>query len=216
MYDQDGLGFPEATERTLSQKLQPAAEQDREDVALKRADWFECQASVDAERLVFLDETGLKTNFTRLRGWAFGGERLVEPVPAGRWVTSTLVHAIALDGTRAAMVLDGPMDGVCFTGFCESFLSPALQPGDLVVMDNLGSHKSESARLAIESAGAQVVLLPPYSADLNPIEMLFSKLKQLVRSQRPRTFSTVVHATGNALRFINTGDIQACYNTVDI
>jgi hypothetical protein len=83
MYDQDGLGFPEATERTLSQKLQPAAEQDREDVALKRADWFECQASVDAERLVFLDETGLKTNFTRLRGWAFGGEDLSNLFPLG-------------------------------------------------------------------------------------------------------------------------------------
>ena len=85
------------------------------------------------------------------------------------------------------------------------------QSGDLVVMDNPGSHKSESARRAIESAGAQVVLQPPCSPDLNPIEMLFSKLKQLVRSQRPRTFSIVVHATGNALRFINTDDIQACY-----
>lgn len=160
---------------------------------------------------MFLDETGLKTNLTRLRGWAFGGERLVEPVPAGRWETNTLVHAIALDGTRAAMVLDGPMDGVCFIGFCESFLAPALKPGDLVVMDNLASHKSERARLAIESAGAQVVLLPPYSPDLNPIEMIFSKLKQLVRSQRPRTFSKIIDATGHALNYINTEDIQACY-----
>lgn len=160
---------------------------------------------------MFLDETGLKTNFTRLRGWAFGSERLVESVPAGCWETSTLVHARALDGTRAAMVLDGPMDGACFTGFCESFLAPALNPGDLVVMDNLGSHKSESARVIIESAGAQVVLLPPYSLDLNPIEMIFLKLKQLVRSRRPRTFSKVVDATGNALSYINTGDIQACY-----
>jgi transposase len=160
---------------------------------------------------VFLDETGLKTNFTRLRGWALGGERLVESVPAGRWETSTLVHAIALDGTRAAMVLDGPMDGVCFTGFCETFLAPALNPGDLVVMDNLGSHKSESARLIIESAGAQVVLLPPYSPDLNPIEMIFSKLKQLVRSQRPRCLSKIVDATGTALSFISTEDIHACF-----
>jgi transposase len=160
---------------------------------------------------VFLDETGLKTNFTRLRGWAFGGERLVERVPAGRWETRTLVHAIALDGTRAAMVLDGPMDGVCFTGFCESFLASALDSGDLVVMDNLGSHKSESAQQAIESAGAQVVLLPPYSPNLNPIEMIFSKLKQLIRPQRPRTFAKVVDATGDALSFINTDEIQACY-----
>jgi len=148
---------------------------------------------------------------TRLRGWAFDGERLVESVPAGRWETSTLVHAITLDGTRAAMVLDGLMEGVCFTGFCEAYLAPALKPGELVIMDNLGGHKSESARLAIESAGAQVVLLPPYSPDLNPIEMIFSKLKQLIRSQRPRTFSKIIDATGSALRYINTDDIQACY-----
>jgi len=121
------------------------------------------------------------------------------------------VHAIALDGTRAAMVLDGPMDSLCFTGFCQSFLAPTLNPGDLVVMDNLGSHKSESARLAIEAAGAQSVLLPPYSPDLNPIEMIFSKLKQLLRSRRPTTFSKIVDATGDALNFINTADIQACY-----
>lgn len=121
------------------------------------------------------------------------------------------MHAIALDGTRAAMVLDGPMDSVCFTGFCESFLAPVLNPGDLVVMDNLGSHKSESARLAIESAGAQSVLLPPYSPDLNPIEMIFSKLKQLIRSRRPRTFSKIVDATGDAINVINTEDIHACY-----
>ena len=109
------------------------------------------------------------------------------------------------------MVLDGPMDGVCFTGFCETLLAPALNPGDLVVMDNLGSHKSESARLIIESAGAQVVLLPPYSPDLNPIEMIFSKLKQLVRSQRPRCLSKIVDATGTALSFISTEDIHACF-----
>lgn len=122
------------------------------------------------------------------------------------------MHAIALDGTRAAMVLDGPMDAVCFTGFCESFLAPTLNAGDLVIMDNLGSHKSESARLAIESADARAVLLPPYSPDLNPIEMIFSKLKQLIRSHRPRTFSKIVDAAGDALRFISTQDIQACYD----
>jgi transposase len=103
------------------------------------------------------------------------------------------------------------MDSVCFTGFCESFLAPTLNPGDLVVMDNLGSHKSESARLAIEAVGAQCVLLPPYSPDLNPIEMIFSKLKQSIRSRRPRTFSKIVDATGEALRLISTEDIHSCY-----
>ena len=178
---------------------------------MQRQIWFACQPCVDAERLVFIDETGVKTNFTRLRGWAFGGDRLVEAVPAGRWETSTLVHAIALDGTRAAMVVDGPIERLCFTGFCEWLLAPALHPGDLVVMDNLASHKSDSVRSAIESAGAEVVLLPPYSPDLNPIEMVFSKLKQLIRSQKPRTFSKIVDATRNALEFIQPQEIQACY-----
>ncbi len=160
---------------------------------------------------MFLDETGLKTNFTRHRGGAFGGERLVESVPAGRWETSSLVHAIALDGTRAATVLHGLLDGTCFTGFCTPFLAPALNPGDLVVMDNLGSHKSESARLTIESVGAQVVLLLPYSPDLNLIEMIFSKLKQLVRSQRSRSLSKIVDATGTALSFSRTEGVHACF-----
>ena len=109
------------------------------------------------------------------------------------------------------MILDGPMDAVGFTGFCKSFLAPALNPGDLVVMDNLGSHKSESARLAIEAAGAKAVLLPPYSPDLNPIEMIFSKLKQLIRSQLPRTLAKIVDATAIALNLLKQEDIHACY-----
>ena len=126
----------------FQKKSSRASEQDRPDVALKRKDWRATQEEVDPERLVFLDETGLKTNLTRLRGWAPGGERLIEAIPGGKWQTNTLVHAVALDGTRAAMVLDGPIDSNCFAGFCEWLLAPALQPGDLVVMDNLSSHKS--------------------------------------------------------------------------
>lgn len=153
----------------------------------------------------------MKTNFTRQRGWAFGGERLIESVPAGRWLTSTLVHAIALDGTRAAMLLDGPVDGVSFAGFCESFLSSTLNPGDIVVMDNLNSHKVTAAIEAITRTGAEPVYLPPYSPDLNPIEMIFSKLKQCIRSQRPRDFSAIVESTANALTKITHKDIQNCF-----
>ena len=98
--------------------------------------------------------------------------------------------------------LIGPIDGLSFTGFCEWLLAPALHPGDLVVMDNRSSHRSASVRSAIEAAGAEVVLLPPYSPDPNPTEMVFSKPKQLIRSQRPRTFPEIVDATGNALEFI--------------
>ena len=143
----------------------------------------------------------------RLRGWAETGCRLVDRVVAGRWKTNTLVHAIALDGTRAAMVLDGPIDSICFAGFCEQLLAPNLHPGDLVVLDNLSSHKSTAAAQAIESVGAKLVFLPPYSPDLNPIENIFSKLKQLIRGFRPQTWHQIIEAARKALLSITLDDI---------
>lgn len=178
---------------------------------LQRSDWREAQETVDPERLVFVDETGLKTNLTRLRGWALGGQRLVEATPGGHWQTQTLVHAVALDGTRAAMVLDGPIDGLTFTGFCEHFLAPALRPGDLVVLDNLSSHKTLAAEVAIEAAGAKFVYLPPYSPDLNPIEKLFSKIKQLIRGLRPRNWREIIQAAKQALLRITCDDIENAF-----
>lgn len=178
---------------------------------MKRKDWHATQESVDAERLVFLDETGLKTDLSRLRGWAEGGNRLVESVPSGKWETSTLVQAIALDGTRAAMVLDGPMNSESFTGFCQWLLAPALHPGDLVVMDNLSSHKSMAAINAIEAVGAEVVYLPPYSPDLNPIENIFSKVKQLVRGLKPRSLKSIVDAVAKVLPEITVNDLLATF-----
>lgn len=192
---------------TVLKKSTKAAEQDRPDVAELRHYWQECQASVDAERLVFLDETGLKTDMNRLRGWATVGQRLVDRAVAGTWTTNTLVHAVALDGTRAAMVLDGPVDSCCFAGFCEHFLAPTLRPRDLVVLDNLSSHKSTTAQRIIEDAGAKLVFLPPYSPDLNPIENIFSKLKQLVRGFRPKTLKQIVEAAKQAIQQINLSDI---------
>lgn len=178
---------------------------------MKRKDWHATQESIDPEQLVFLDETGLKTNFTRLRGWAEGGARLVEATPGGKWQTNTLVQAVALDGTRAAMVLDGPIDGICFAGFCEWLLAPSLHPGDLVVMDNLSSHKSVPAVQAIEAVGAHVVYLPPYSPDLNPIENVFSKVKQLIRGIRPRNFQKIVEAVKQVLPKITLDDLEAMF-----
>jgi len=153
----------------------------------------------------------LKTNFTRLRGWAWGGERLVESVPGGLWQTNTLVQAIALDGTRAAMVLDGPINGVSFAGFCEWLLAPSLHAGDLVVMDNLSSHKSIRAVNAIEAIGARVIYLPPYSPDLNPIENIFSKVKQLLRGLRPRSLEEIVAAVRKVLPKITHDDIESVF-----
>lgn len=143
----------------------------------------------------------------RIRGWATTGHRLVDRVVAGHWETNTLVHAIALDGTRAAMVLDGPVDGISFVGFCEYFLAPTLHAGDLVVLDNLSSHKSAAANQAIESVGARLVFLPPYSPDLNPIENIFSKMKQLVRGLRPQSWIQIVEAVNQALQKISLDDI---------
>jgi transposase len=195
----------------FQKKSSRASEQDRPDVALKRKDWHSTQEKVDPERLVFLDETGLKTNFTRFRGWAHGGDRLIEAIPGGKWQTNTLVHAVALDGTRAAMVLDGPIDGNSFAGFCEWLLAPSLFPGDLVVMDNLSSHKSLRAVQAIEAIGASVVYLPPYSPDLNPIENVFSKVKQLIRGIRPRSFQQIVDAVKQVLPKITLDDLELMF-----
>lgn len=176
-----------------------------------RADWQSSQESVDPERLVFLDETSLKTDLTRLRGWAEGGERLIEAIPGGRWTTNTLVQAVALDGTRAAMVLDGPLNGESFAGFCEWLLAPSLQPGDLVVLDNLSSHKSLAATRAIEAVGATFIYLPPYSPDLNPIENVFAKVKQLFRALRPRSIEEIVQAAGKILPKITLDDLESIF-----
>lgn len=135
----------------------------------------------------------------------------MEAIPGGHWGTSTLVHAVALDGTRAAMVLDGPLNSVCFSGFCEQFLAPALRPGDLVVLDNLPSHKASSAVTAVEKVGAKIVPLPPYSPDLNPIENIFSKLKQLIRAIRPRTWPQIIQATKQALLRLTHTDLHNAF-----
>lgn len=161
---------------------------------------------------MFVDETGVKTNLTRLRGWAPSSQRLVESIPGGHWRTSTLVHAVGLDGTRAAMVLDGPIDGLTFAGFCESFLAPSLQPGDLVVLDNLASHKSSAAVAAVEKAGARMVYLPPYSPDFNPIENIFAKLKQLIRGLRPRDWQGIIQAVKHALLSVTTDDLKNSFH----
>ena len=153
------VGIVKPPREEFQKKSTRAIEQDRPDVVQQRTDWIEYQSQVDPDRLVFVDETGFKTDMHRLRGWTDKGLRLVEAVLGGRWETNTLVHAVSVDGTRAAMVLDGPVDSVSFAEFCKRFLAPALQPGDLVVLDNLSSHKSTAANTAIEAVGAQTGLL---------------------------------------------------------
>ena len=153
----------------------------------RREDWFEGQLDLDPERLVFIDETWTKTNMARTHGRAPRGERLRMSVPHGHWMTTTFVGALGIDGMTAPMVLDGPIKRFAFQAYVDQVLVPELRPGDVVIMDNLGSHKGEGVREAIEAAGAKLLHLPPYSPDFNPIENAFAKLKALLRKAAERT-----------------------------
>ena len=153
----------------------------------RREAWFEGQLDLDPDRLVFIDETWASTNMARRYGWAPKGERLRVGVPHGHWKTTTFVAGLRLSGTVAPMVLDGPINGPAFQAYVEQVLVPELKRGDIVVMDNLGSHKGAGVRASIEAAGAKLLYLPPYSPDFNPIENAFAKFKALLRKAAERT-----------------------------
>lgn len=148
---------------------------------------------------------------TRLRGRSPRGERLLAKVPHGHWKTTTLIAALGIAGVRCSMVLDGAIDREFFDAFVEDILMRELKPGDIVVLDNLSSHKSEHARKLIESCGARLIFLPPYSPDLNPIEMVFSKIKQLLRSVACRTQTTLWAAMQSVLDAVTAADAANCF-----
>lgn len=173
-----------------------ATEQERPDVAAKRREWQLRQAGLNPERLVFIDETWAKTNMTRLRGRALKGTRLIAPVPHGHWKTTTFLAAMRTTGLTAPLVVDGAINGAIFRAYVEQQLVPTLRAGDIVVMDNLQAHKVAGVREAVESARAEVLYLPPYSPDLNPIETLFSKFKHLLRSAGARTVEALWNTCG--------------------
>jgi transposase len=176
-----------------------AGERDRPDVARRRAQWIKYQDRVDPARLVFIDETWTRTNMAPLRGWAPRGNRLIGKVPDGRWRTMTFLAALRHDRITAPWLLEGPIDGESFATYVEKVLLPTLRPGDIVIMDNLGSHRGRIIRRFIRSAGAKLFLLPKYSPDLNPIEQVFAKLKHLLRKAAARTVETVCAAIGKLL-----------------
>ena len=148
---------------------------------------------------MFIDETWTKTNMAPLRGWAPRGQRLIAKVPHGRWKTTTFLAALRLDRIDAPWLLEGPIDGESFRTYVERVLMPTLREGDIVIMDNLGSHKGKALRRLIRSAGAKLFFLPKYSPDLNPIEQVFAKLKHLLRKAAARTPETVCAAIGDIL-----------------
>lgn len=160
-------------------------------MARRRVRWKARQASVDPGRLVFIDETWAKTNMAPLRGWGRRGQRLIGKAPHGRWRTLTFLAALRLDRIDAPCVFDGPINGAKFLAWVEQVLVPTLKPGDIVVMDNLGSHKGKAVRQTIRAVGARRLFLPPYSPDLNPIEQAFAKLKHWLRKARARSIGEV-------------------------
>lgn len=168
-------------------------------MARRRAQWMAYQNRVDPSRLVFIDETWTKTNMAPLRGWAPVGQRIRAKVPHGHWKTMTFLAALRHDRVDAPWFIDGPINGERFQLYVEKVLVPTLRPGDIVVMDNLGSHKGKAIRAAIRAAGAKLFFLPKYSPDMNPIEQLFSKLKHWLREAARPTIDAVCKEIGNIL-----------------
>jgi transposase len=182
-----GLGIRPRGEAQSQKKTLIASERDRPDVARRRQQWMAYQDRIDPTRLVFIDETWTKTNRAPLRGWSPQGQRLQAKVPHGRWTTMTFLAALRHDRVEAPWLIDGPINGDSFRLYIDKVLIPTLRHGDIVVMDNLGSHKSSAVRQPLRAAGAKLFFLPKYSPDLNPIEMLFSKLKHGLRKAARRT-----------------------------
>ena len=176
-----------------------ATERDRPDVRRKRHLWHTQQKlmKLKPHRLVFIDETGTKTNMTRLYGRTRRGQRLQADVPFGDWKTQAFIAGLRHDSLTAPWVLDSPMNRECFDLYIETQSAPTLKQGDVVILDNLSSHKSERAKTALRKRGAWLLFFPPYSPDLNSIEMVFSKLKAYLRKAKCRTIEALWKTIGN-------------------
>jgi len=195
-----------------------AAEQDRLDVAVARRLWRIRQPHLDPGRLIFIDETGANTKMVRLRGRAPRGQRLMAQVPHGHWKTMTFLAGLRHDRIIAPFVIDGAMNGEIFLTYARDVLAPKLEPGDIVIMDNLSSHKSQAVHDAITAHDAELRFLPPYSPDLNPIEQVFARLKALLRKAEERTVDALWDRIGQLLQnfpavecqyyFANAGYVQ--------
>jgi transposase len=180
-------------------------------VAEKRAHWHEQLAADPAARLVFVDESGANTKLTRLRGRAPEGQRLTGRVPHGHYQTSTLIAGVRLKGPCAPWLFEGALNGEMFLAWIREGLAPVLEPGDVVILDNLSTHKVLGVREALAAVGARLLYLPPYSPDFNPIENLWSKVKQSLRSQAPRTGHELLQAAKVAFDAITTNDCHGFF-----
>ena len=190
-------------------------ERDRPDVQQQRADFAEEVAEIDPEHLVFVDESGATTVMTRTYGRAPAGERVPGSVP-GAWESVTMIAGLRLAGVVAPMVLEGAMDTAAFETWVIEGLVPELEPGDVVVWDNLSPHKSATAEAAVQAAGATVKPLPPHSPDLTPIEEMWSKVKEALRALAERTVQRLVGAIGAALKKVTLLDIVGWFHDRDL
>jgi transposase len=180
-------------------------------VAERRSQWRDQQSQRDVGKLIFIDETWAKTNMTRLRGRAPIGQRLIAKVPHGHWQTTTLIAALDRSGIRCSTLVDGAVNADVFEAFVQQVLLPTLNTGDFVVMDNLSSHKRWRTRELIRSRGAEVLYLPPYSPDLNPIENVFAKIKQHLRTLACRTRQSLWETMQSVLDRVSTSDATNCF-----
>jgi transposase len=193
-------------ELAAKKKSQRAAEQDRPDVRQRRQHWFAPFASVKVSDLIFLDEFGASTNMTRTHARGPRGQRVVCKTPHGHWKILSTVAAMTVHGMLTGAIFDGAVNTEAFVAFVEQCLVPTLRVGQVVVMDNLPAHKSEMVRQRIESAGARLMHLPPYSPDFNPIEMAISKIKSMLRKLAVRNVESLFDAIGDALVSISPTD----------
>jgi len=165
------------------------------------------------EKLVFIDESGAKTNMTRLYGRSKGGQRVVDSVPSGHWCTTTMISSVRLDGSTACVVTDGATNKEIFLTYVARFLLPTLKSGDVVIMDNLSAHKNKEVEALIRSVGAELWFLPPYSPDLNPIEKMWSKMKAILRKIKARTEEALVEAVAYALDKVTANDAKGWFES---
>jgi len=206
-----GAALGEKAGAAVEKKSLHASERDTEANRLKRQQFIERIRATPPERLIFLDESGVTTSMTRLRGRCLGGRRIHEATPGGHWKVMTILGAMSLSGMIATMTIEEATDADIFLAYVEQVLSPVLKPGDVVVMDNLSSHKVDGVRESIEKAGAELLYLPPYSPDLNPIEKAWAKLKQLLRSAKARSKDALDQAITEALKRISQHDAKAWF-----
>ena len=170
------------------------------------------QKNLDIRKLVFIDETWASTAMTPRYGRCEKGKRLIAFAPGGHWKTTTFIAALRHDCVTAPSVFDGPINGESFLAYIEQVLVPTLSPGDIVIMDNLRSHKVAGVREAIEATGAQLLFLPPYSPDFSPIEPMWSKAKEMIRSAAARTIDTLTKAVGAAMEAVTPRDCHGYFS----